>query len=289
MTFVEAELASQPDCWQTAAELVAAGGVDLPAAGDRVAAVGCGTSQYMAQAYARRRESAGEGETDAFAASEFPIGRAYDRVVALSRSGTTTEVVDLLARLDPARTVALTGVAGTPAEERAGATIVLDFAAERSVVQTRFATTALAVLRASLGEDLGAVIAEGRRALADPLPPAQQHLVFLGRGWSEGLAHEAALKCRESAGAWTEAYTAMEYRHGPISAAGDGTLVWALDRLPLGLAGEIEATGATVVESAGDPLAALVRAQRYGVGLAKRAGLDPDRPRHLQFSVVLDA
>ena len=70
----------------------------LPRPGERVAVVGCGTSWFMAQAYAALREATGQGETDAFAASELPGGRSYDRVVALTRSGTTTEVLDLLGR-----------------------------------------------------------------------------------------------------------------------------------------------------------------------------------------------
>src|SRR3712207_7559300 len=45
---------------------------------------------------------------------------------------------------------------------------------------------------------------------------------FLGRGWTIGLANEAALKLRESAQAWTESYPAMEYRHGPISITAPG-------------------------------------------------------------------
>ncbi|MFD0535501.1 hypothetical protein ACFQY7_18870 [Actinomadura luteofluorescens] len=64
-----------------------------------MAVVGCGTSLYMAQAYAALREGAGHGETDAFAASEMPPGRRYDRVLALTRSGTTTEVLAVLDRL----------------------------------------------------------------------------------------------------------------------------------------------------------------------------------------------
>ena len=72
MSHVENELNSQPECWMRAAELAAAHGGALPAAGERVAIVGCGTSCFMAQAVAALREQAGQGETDAFAASEFP-------------------------------------------------------------------------------------------------------------------------------------------------------------------------------------------------------------------------
>src|SRR5882757_9171469 len=98
MTFVEDEIASQPDCWTAA--LDQAGSPLLPAPGERVAVVGCGTSWFVAQAYAALREAAGLGETDAFAASEAPTGRAYDRILAITRSGTTTEVLDLLERVD---------------------------------------------------------------------------------------------------------------------------------------------------------------------------------------------
>ena len=69
----EAEIASQPACWQRAAELAAGPAAALlPAAGERVAVVGCGTSWFIAQSYAAAREAAGHGETDAFAASEMP-------------------------------------------------------------------------------------------------------------------------------------------------------------------------------------------------------------------------
>ncbi len=112
--------------------------------------------------------------------------------------------------------------------------------------------------------------------------------MFLGRSWSVGLAREAALKVREAAQAWSEAYPVMEYRHGPISVAGPGSVVWALERLPDGMADEIESTGARVVEPVGDPLAELVRVQRVAVALAQARGLDPDRPRHLARSVVLE-
>jgi fructoselysine-6-P-deglycase FrlB-like protein len=143
MTHVEDELTSQPECWRRAAAQAAAHTAALPAPGERVAVVGCGTSYFMAQAVAALREGAGRGETDAFAASEFPHGRAYDRVVALTRSGTTTEVLDLLGRLrDGVRTTAVTADPATPVMSLAHDTVVLDYAEERSVVQTRFATTA---------------------------------------------------------------------------------------------------------------------------------------------------
>ena len=288
---IDSEIASQPECWLRAAELAADVTGLLPASGERVAVTGCGTSWFIAQSYAAAREASGHGETDAFAASEFPIGRGYDRIVALSRSGTTTEIVDLLARLGGhAPTVAITAVPGSPAASAADAVIAMEFADEHSVVQTRFATTELALLRAHLGQDIAPVAEAARRILATPLPPqltTARQFTFLGTGWTCGLASEAALKLREAAGMWTEAYPAMEYRHGPIAVTGPGSVVWLLSPAPDGLAGEIAAAGGLAWQGQADPMAELVRVQLVAASAARARGLDPDRPRNLTRSVIL--
>ncbi|MEU9350668.1 SIS domain-containing protein [Streptomyces griseoloalbus] len=291
MTHVEDELNSQPACWRRAAAQAASHAPVLPVPGERVAVVGCGTSYFMAQAAAALREGAGRGETDAFAASEFPHRRAYDHVVALTRSGTTTEVLDLLGRLKGRiRTTAVTADPATPVMSLADETVVLDYADERSVVQTRFATAALTLLRAHLGLHTAAVEEDGRTALEAPLPEGLvdcDQFTFLGRGWTVGLANEAGLKMREAALAWTEAYPAMEYRHGPISITARGRATWMFGTAPDGLAGQVRDTGGLWIEGTLDPLAELVRAQRLAVAVAAARGLDPDRPRHLTRSVVL--
>lgn len=291
MTHVEDELTSQPECWTRAATEAAQHAGALPSPGERVAIVGCGTSYFMAQAVAALREGAGLGETDAFAASEFPHGRPYDRVVALTRSGTTTEVIDLLGRLKGrTRTTALTADPATPVMAAADDVVVLDFADEQSVVQTRFATTALTLLRAHLGLYSDSVVTDARTALATPLPEGLvgcTQFTFLGRGWTVGLANEAGLKMREACLAWTEAYPAMEYRHGPISITTHGTATWMLGEAPEGLAEQVRETGGTWVPGTLDPLAELVRVQRLAVAVAAARGLDPDQPRHLTRSVIL--
>jgi fructoselysine-6-P-deglycase FrlB-like protein len=291
MTYVEDELTSQPECWTRAAEQAAGHAAVLPAPGERVAITGCGTSYFMARSAAALREGAGLGETDAFAASEFPQGRAYDRVVALTRSGTTTEVLELLGALKGrTRTVALTADPDAPVTAAADDVVVLDYADERSVVQTRFATTALTLLRAHLGLHPDAAVADARTALASEPPEGLARctqFTFLGRGWTAGLADEAALKMREASLSWTEAYPAMEYRHGPISVSTAGTAAWMFGEAPAGLAGQVRATGALWVPGRLDPLAELVRVQRLAVAVAAARGLDPDRPRHLTRSVIL--
>ncbi|KRV47985.1 sugar isomerase [Wenjunlia vitaminophila] len=301
------EITSQPECWRRAAQLLPTRASALPRRGERVAVVGCGTSWFMAQAYAALRETGGHGETDAFAASEFPTGRVYDRVLAITRSGTTTEVLELLGHLrGTTRTCAVTADPGTPVMGTADDVVVLDFADEESVVQTRFATTTLALLRAHLEAEgamppgvrtLAAAADDAGAAIAAPLPAAAlaaEQFTFLGTGWTYALALEAALKMREAAGAWTEAYPAMEYRHGPISIAGPGRVTWIFGTAPRGLAGEVGRVGGSLVTDALadgdtlDPMADLVRAQRLAVAVAQARGCDPDRPANLTRSVVLD-
>ena len=264
----------------------------LPATEARLAVMGCGTSLYMAQAFATLREQLGQGQTDAFAASEFPVARTYDAVLAISRSGTTTEVIRTLDALPSGtNTTAICAVEGSPVGAAVDAEIVLEFADEVSVVQTLFATSALALLRAHLGESLEPVIAQAEEVVQAALPadPATfDRFVVLGRGWAVGLAYEAALKVREAAQAWAEAYPALEYRHGPIAVADERTLVWAIG--PVGdekLLDDIRSVGATVVDPPWDPMVSLVLAQRFAVALAESRGLDPDHPRNLTRSVVL--
>ncbi len=151
--------------WRAAAAMAAQAREALPAAGARIAVVGCGTSWFMAQSVAALREGGGLGETDAFTPTEMPGGRRYDAVVVISRSGTTTEIVRALGAVPPGTpTVAVSAVPDSPVVAAAGRAVLLESADERSVVQTRFATTALALFRASFGEDLRPAIADAEGA-----------------------------------------------------------------------------------------------------------------------------
>jgi fructoselysine-6-P-deglycase FrlB-like protein len=210
-------------------------------------------------------------------------------VVAISRSGTTTEVVDLLHRLGASRTLGLVGMAPGPVEAAAAQTLALGFADEKSVVQTRFATSVIALFRALSGDDVDLLADQAAGVLGQPAVgfAGVHRFVFLGTGSGAGLAHEAALKMREAAQTVTESYPAMEYRHGPISVAGSRSLVWGLGEVEDDVLRDVERTGATVVRGDLDPMAELVKVQRMAVALAEMKGLDPDQPRHLTRSVVL--
>lgn len=293
---MEAELSSQPAVWRRILALGPAPFETLPARGARVLAIGAGSSHHVLAAYAARRRALHGDLTHAVVASELEAidgcEQRYDVALVLSRSGTTSDAVRALERLDGRLPIAaLLGDPHTPVGEAADAVVAMEFADERSVVQTRFATGALVLLLASLGEDLLPAVADAERALAEPLAVAPEpfdHVVFLGTGWTAPLAQEAALKCREAACLHTEAYPVGEYQHGPIAVAGPTSLVWSLAPLPGPLRAAIEATGATVREARFEPLAELVAVHRVALAAARARGLDPDAPAHLSRSVILE-
>lgn len=289
---VAREILDQPRAWAQAIELAGVS-VNPFSPGERVAVIGCGSSWHTAKAIATMRETSGQGHTDAFPASEAILSRGYDRILAISRSGTTTEVLQALGSETGGTPV--TSLVGDPASPLAAISdqvIDLGFADDKSVVQSRFVTTVLCLVRTFLGEPTTGLTEAAERALELPHPvdpAAAERVVVLARGWRVGVADAAALALRETAQMWAESYPSMEYRHGPIATAGPGAVVWFLDEPPAGLAAQILATGARVIEAEGDPVTELIRIQRLAVAKAEGAGFDPDRPPNLDRAVVLEA
>lgn len=149
----------------------------------------------MAQSYAGFREEAGGGESDAYAGSEFNHGRTYDKLIVISRSGTTSEVVDLLKK-SKIPSLVITGVEGSPVTKFATESIIMEYADEKSLIQTRWATAVLGLLRAHDGLDLMKAANDAEIALKSDLGDLVnvEQITFLGRGWTNGLAQEAGLK-----------------------------------------------------------------------------------------------
>ena len=186
----EIELATQPAIWRQVAKYLPEVAEKLPKHGEKVAALGCGSSWFMSQAYAGYREAQGHGETDYYAGSEFIYTRNYDRLVVISRSGTTSEIVHLL-RQTKLPSVVITAVADSPVTEFATESIIMDFADEESVVQTRWATAALGLLRAHSGADLEKIAQDAEIALQEDVSQFAklEQISFLGHGWTVG-AHD---------------------------------------------------------------------------------------------------
>ena len=294
VTHLAAEVATQPDDWVRAETTAAEHRDVLPQPGERVAVIGCGTSLFMSRAIASLREGAGQGITDAWPASAVRAGRDYDRYLVICRSGTTTEVVDAMRAIPThiPRTV-ICSSPGTPVLDLVDQDRIAEVD-EQSVVQTRFATTTLAILRWHLGEDLRPAIEQARAVLAEDPATAlaavrrAEQISFVGMDFASAIAEEAGLKLRESCQSWTESYLQTEYRHGPISIATPGRAVWAFGPLVPDFAADVAVTGAHFEHRDIDPMADLVRVHQLCVLRAADQGLDPDHPRNLSRSVVLD-
>ena len=292
MSVLDSEIASQPLLWRQMFELAPAYRDILPSPGANVVLVGCGSSLHMAEAYAvlRRRTGASTVAVPSSEATMMTL-RSADIVVAISRSGTTTETVTALERVaGKVRTVAITAASGSPLAAAADVSIVLPQIDERSVVQTRSATCVFQLLRATVDEAGAAeAIRAAEVALGASVPDVADvdHVVFLGSGFSIGLAGEAALKVLEMSQVVAEWYPAFEYRHGPLVAARPGTVVWWLCPVDRRLFDDLAAAGIRQVDFALDAAGSLVMAQRFAAALAIARGLDPAAPAGLPRSIVL--
>jgi glucosamine--fructose-6-phosphate aminotransferase (isomerizing) len=242
--------------------------------------------------------------------------------LVISQSGRSTDLVRCaeMARSAGAHVVALVNVEDSPLAAAADSVIPLQAGAERSVPATKSYLAALAAilhLSARWKEDAGLLRALAatpdalRTAFAQDWSPlvaglsTAGGLFVLGRGFTLGVAQEAALKFKETCGLHAEAVSTAEVRHGPMALVGARFPVLlfsqddATEENSLKTAAEFRARGARVWTAApGDvhadalplvaaphPLCApLLSAQsfyRAVNALALARGHDPDVPLHL--------
>ncbi len=261
--------------------------------------VGCGSSYFLARAIEEAFLEAGLSASPRVASEYRPDPK--HPAVFFSRSGETSELLWALEAAQAAGvpTLAVTTEPGSTLARAASRVILLEHAAERSVVETRSFTSTLLLWRAILDDETGAdhglfaLPGALRQAFAGEHPPGagKHHFVFLGRGMELALAREASLKVLETCQLWSEAWSTFEYRHGPRSAADQDTLVAFLDRGGEGLQAlesEIRALGATTWRPELDPLVRLALLHRMAYERALEAGKDPDAPQGLTRVVRLE-
>ena len=225
------------------------------------------------------------------------------------------------ARDGGALTFALTNTPTSPLAEVCDELVDIAAGPERSVAATKTfvnsAVAGLAMLAAwtedddlrdavrALPEKLSDALACDWSALCEALD-GKQSLFILGRGPAFAIANEAALKFKETCAIQAEAYSAAEVMHGPVSIVGQDFPVLALaardaaerstsetaDRLA-GQGAAVFITGdegkaarrlpfATTGHPLTDPLALIVSFYSFIETLARRRGLDPDRPTNLK-------
>ncbi len=249
------EILSQPETWKKVVQRAAQEKWELRPAGSLpgpLLFVGCGTSYYLAQSaaagYTRisKHSSQALPSSEAFLlASAAVVSSARLLAVAISRSGTTTETVwaaSHLRRSLQVPVVAVTSGADSALARESDWRIIIPEAQEQSVVMTRSFTSQLLALYLAaaagardraLSDQLAALPERAARLLNDAAAMARaigadaslDHLVFLGQGIFHGAANEAMLKTKEMSLSFSEAYHTLEYRHGPMSIAGAGTLI----------------------------------------------------------------
>jgi len=241
--------------------------------------------------------------------------------VAVSQSGQSPDIVSMTRslRASGALTVAITNNAGSPLAEAAETTLPLHAGPELSVAATKTFVTSLVAglwLIAELKKDtelcaaLRALPNQLERAVSCDWTPASDVIaggsVFtLGRGPSWAISNEAALKFKETCLIHAESYSSAEVFHGPVSIVERGFPVIAFaarDAAEQSLAetadalvakgAQVFATSALVRSAAPlphvatghpltDPIAAIVSFYSMVEALARRRGIDPDTPRHL--------
>jgi glucosamine--fructose-6-phosphate aminotransferase (isomerizing) len=312
-----------------AARTAAPADVDRLAFASRIIVTGAGSSLYISQVGVAAMRSYCRLPAEAVPLSEVLLRpRAVfarddltnQPVVVVSRSGTTTEALEVIkaARARDQYTVAVTCRPASPMAELADTVLAVPEADEEAIVMTR-SVAAQASLLMRLGTRLGdPTLAQDldrmpgawaqtapfverafELALADP-----SRVIVLGGGAAYGIANEAVLKLTETSQVPASAFHPLEFRHGPISVCEPGMLVvgilgdggTAAERRVLA---ECAALGATTWELGSDgpgadlaPIArlplVLYALQALALGVAVRRGYDPEQPRHLEQVVVID-
>lgn len=220
--------------------------------------------------------------------------------------------------------LALTTTEGSDVEAIVDHTVAVPFAREGGIVQTRSFTTLLVAAQGLLHTLTDSVdtlrpLSEGvdgwlerSRETIIPLVSPYRRLYVMGTGEHWGVALESALLLKETALVEAEGFQTFEFRHGPQSMIDEETLLVCYthtdhaDMETVALK-EFEKIGATVLAigkgasgldieghklDVDTPLSdaqvsarLILPVQLLAFQRCVEGGLDPDKPRHLQFAI----
>jgi glucosamine--fructose-6-phosphate aminotransferase (isomerizing) len=334
--FTRAEIISQPEAWAQALDVVNAS--SLPQAGDyeMVLFTGCGSTYYLSLAAAALYQELTGRAARAVPGGELLLnpqtvmGRGNGLrylLVAISRSGTTTETVKAVEKFKSEKRgdVVVISNYDEVLSQLADVNIVIDKGQEESVAQTRsfasmyVAVTAFCARMAKCADLLSAMHSLpkiGERLIAKYESYAKEigenlsfdRFYFLGSGIRYGLACEVNLKMKEMTLTHSEPFHFLEFRHGPMSMVNENAVVVGMlsdtNRVhEAKVLAEMEELGGAVA-SLGEKDADVqfesgipesVRSVLYLPVLQLMAfhrslakGLNPDRPANLTAVVKLD-
>lgn len=254
------EIITQPKAWQGALLAVSNGKEAIKEIWNTtnftdVVFTGCGSTYYLSLAAASIFQ-----QMTGYIARAIPGGdlfmypdtayskRNYTLLVAISRSGTTTETIAAVKKFrekERSQVIVITNYRDTPLAALGDLSIVIPEGQEQSVAQTRsfasmqVAATAFAAEiagREDLLEAMPGLIGCGEGLIQRNEPLAQEigenmnldRFYFLGSGPRYGIACEANLKMKEMTLTHCEPFHFMEFRHGPMSMVKETAMVIGL-------------------------------------------------------------
>lgn len=327
------EIKSQTQAWAQALDRATSSPLPRADQYDQVIFTGCGSTYYLSLAAAALYQELTGRWARAVPGGELWLnpqifldgGKAL--LVAISRSGTTTETVRAVEkfRADKRGEVLVISNYEQVLTRLSDLCIVVEKGQEKSVAQTRsFASmyvAAAAFCAGMAGQDALLAAMKGLPDVGERLISKYEvyakdigenlnfdRFYFLGSGTRYGLACEANLKMKEMTLTHSEPFHFLEFRHGPMSMVNEHTLVAGLlsdsnRSHEARVLSEMEVLGATVA-SFGESEAEVVfesnihesvRGVLYLPVLQLVAfhrslakGLNPDRPHNLTAVVKLD-
>jgi glutamine---fructose-6-phosphate transaminase (isomerizing) len=306
--------------------------------------IGCGTSFYLAEAAANSWTLLTGQRARALPGSEpllFPeLALAKEpnlQAVVISRSGKTSEALraaNLFKSEIHVPTIGITCAPNTPLEDICDVTIRISSADEKSTVMTRSFTSMLLALQHLAArtvknesclkslESMAVQFVPQIQAIAEKMQGFVanhnfEDYVFLAQGPFYGIAREASLKVMEMSCSYSQAFHALEFRHGPKAIVSENTCLmfflsengYQAEKEVLGEMAELGGVIITICNRAsehvrrnsdlvfelgfdGPDVARLapyvVPAQLLGFFTGTKKNLDPDNPRNLTRVVILD-
>jgi len=241
--------------------------------------------------------------------------------VAISQSGRSPDLLASVAaqKAAGAYVVALVNDDGSPLADMADVVLGLSAGVERSVAATKSYIVSLAGLMALVAAwTQDAALQDGVNALPALLPHAfaldwsaaistlrdARNLYVIGRGYTLGIAQEAALKLKETCALHAECFSAAEVKHGPMALVQDGFPIFGFAGSDVAgddvrataalfqsrgalvhVANGGEASGALPAYGAHPAIEPILQIQsfyRMANSLALLRGLDPDSPPFLK-------
>ena len=247
------EIKSQTEAWAQALDVVSASHLPKAADYNQVLFTGCGSTYYLSLAAAALYQELTGCPARAVPASELLLNSQTvltdqkTLLVAVSRSGTTTETVKAVEKFKTEKRGEVVVISNYDEvlSQRADLNLVIPKGQEESIAQTRSFASMFIAASAFCAQ------AAGRKDLIEAmnkLPEVGNWLIgnceayaktlgenlsfdrfyFLGSGVRYGLACEVNLKMKEMTLTHSEPFHFLEFRHGPMSMVNENAVVVGL-------------------------------------------------------------